>query len=174
MKKIISIVVVIFTFYLLSCIIHPYVEAAYVLPYPSYMPGNKLYRISRLIDTINKFWYAGNIAQVKYHLSLSDKYLVEAKTLFEYKQYLLAVDALHRSREEFDAIPFYVAQGKKEGKDMSMFEQIISDATIAHREVLDMLKNQLPKDFYWQPEKSQGTNLSIEKELDTVLESLKK
>jgi len=62
------------------------IHAEYVLPYPSYMPGNKIYRVSRVVDKIKKYWYFGNIAQIKYHLALADKYLVEAKTLMEYDQ----------------------------------------------------------------------------------------
>jgi len=81
--------------------VSPQVRAEYVLPYPSAMPGNKLYRIMRIIDELKKPLYFGSITRYKYHLSLADKYLVEAKTLFEYKQYLLAVDALERSDREF-------------------------------------------------------------------------
>ena len=73
------------------------VFADYTLPYPSYMPGNKLYKASRLFDELQKYWHWGNIASVKYRLKIADKYLVEAKVLFEYKQYVLALDALERS-----------------------------------------------------------------------------
>src|SRR5450759_4493421 len=91
------------------------VYADYVLPYPSYMPGSSLYKVSRVVDRLKFYWSWGNIAQIKYHLALSDKYLVEASTLMEYKQYLLGVDALRRSDAEFTKLPVYVAGAKKEG-----------------------------------------------------------
>src|SRR5450759_5012191 len=77
------------------------VYADYVLPYPSYMPGSSLYKVSRVVDLLKFYWSWGNIAQIKYHLALSDKYLIEAKTLMEYKQFLLGTDDLRRYDKEF-------------------------------------------------------------------------
>ena len=77
----------------------------YVLPYPSYMPGNPMYKIRQILERAQEYWYFGDMAKVKYHLKMADKYLVEAKTLFEYKQYLLAVDALQRSNQQFQPLP---------------------------------------------------------------------
>lgn len=112
MKKILILVLIIFICFLTV----PSVRADYVLPYPSVMPGNKLYRITRIVDQLKKYWYFGNIAQIKYHLGLSDKYLVEAKTLFEYKQYLLATDALKRSSDQFSQIHQYVIKAEAGGR----------------------------------------------------------
>lgn len=137
------------------------VRADYVLPYPSFMPGNKLYRISRLVDEVKKYWYWGRIGQIKYHMMLSDKYLVEAKTLFEYKQYLLAVDALARSNFHFKAI--------KAGS----FD-LIREQSLAHRQVLEELRMELPDQFDWTPERKNTTVLPIGKLLEeaTVIRSL--
>lgn len=143
------------------------VYADYVLPYPSYMPGNALYRISRIIDIAKNYWYWGTIAQIKYHIGLSDKYLVEAKTLFEYKQYLLATDALQRSDKELSGLPARLSEGNREGKDMSDQQSILSDAMEKHITVLDLMKKQLPNEFQWTPEKASATNLSIGLLLDT-------
>jgi len=82
--------------------------SSYILPYPSYMPGNKLYRISRFIDSISRYWYWGNLSNIKYHQKLSDKYLVEAKVLFDYGQYFLGVEALKRSNEEIKLVRPYI------------------------------------------------------------------
>lgn len=122
---------------------------AYTLPYPSYMPGHRLYKVSRIFDSLKSYWYWGTIAQSKYHRSLSDKYLVEAKTLFEYKQYLLAVDALNRSNEHI--------------KTFSHEQMKI------HRDVLEQLKQALPKEFLWQPEKQTSTLLPLHKLLDEAI-----
>ncbi len=137
------------------------VHAEYVLPYPGYMPGNKLYVISRLIDTLRQPFYFGNISAYKYHLGLSDKYLVEAKTLFEYKQYLLASDALLRSDSEFARVPVYLRRAASEGKDVRALELQLREAAARHTQVLTGLQSGLPDTFEWKPEKSDATTLSI-------------
>jgi len=165
MKKIIAVII---SFYLSFIIGHlALVHAEYVLPYPSYMPGNKMYRVSRILDTVKKFWYWGTIAQIKYHLGLSDKYLVEAKTLFEYKQYLLATDALKRSDAALADIPSLINKGSGEGKDMSQFAKTVVEAMQVHVEKLTAMAGQLPGEFLWTPEKKDATNLSIEQMLNT-------
>lgn len=137
------------------------VRADYVLPYPSYMPGNKFYRVSRLLDKLENYWYWGNIAQVKYHLKLSDKYLVEAKTLFEYKQYLLGINALIRSDREFKFIPADLIKAAYEGKDISKLEQLVKDAATEHIKVLTKLESEIPKKFVWMPEKQKSQELNL-------------
>lgn len=142
------------------------VHAEYVLPYPSYMPGNKIYRVTRIIDRIKKPLYFGSLGRYKYHLSLADKYLVEAKTLFEYRQYLLAVDALERSDREFASAAPYVSRGMKEGKDMRIYARNLQDASDVHISVLENLKEMLPASFEWRPEKTSATNLRLADMLD--------
>lgn len=137
------------------------VYADYVLPYPSYMPGNKLYRVTRIADRLKKYWYWGNIASIKYHLALSDKYLVEARTLMEYRQYLLGADALRRSDAEFTKLPLYVAGAKKEGVDVHGLQFLVAAATGKHIEVLTGLLPVVPPDFTWTPEKSKPTALPL-------------
>ena len=145
------------------------VRAEYVLPYPSFMPGNKIYTIARIIDSIKRYWYFGNISKVKYHLGLSDKYLVEAKTLFEYKQYLLGVDALKRTTKQFQTLPLYVKQAKLEHKDMNAFILTISEAAVIHRSVLNEMKISSPESFQWVPEKASSSDLLLHNELDNAI-----
>lgn len=122
---------------------------AYTLPYPSYMPGHKFYKISRLLDKAKSWWYWGTLGQRKYHSALSDKYLVEAKTLFEYQQYLLAVDALKRSNEHLMLISLRSNEQMK-----------------AHVDILYQLKQILPREFLWRPEKQEPTYLPLHQILD--------
>lgn len=131
------------------------------------MPGNKLYQVSRVVDQLKKYWYFGNIAQIKYHLGLADKYLVEAKTLMEYKQYLLATDAMNRSDREFLQLPKYVSDAKKEKKDMSVFVALIVEAAEIHRSVLSALEPTVPEQFIWTPEKEKPTELNLNVLLQT-------
>ncbi len=127
------------------------VRAEYVLPYPSFMPGNKLYRLTRIIDKLKNYWYFGEIAQAKYHRGLSDKYLVEAKTLFEYKQYLLGGDALRRSDEEFAKTPKNPEAAQK------------------HIEILTGLLSIVPDSFTWTPEKAGSTELPLKDLLEASI-----
>src|SRR3990167_5335496 len=74
-----------------------FAESSYVLPYPAAMPGSIWYEIDLLKEKAYQFLYFGDLSQFAYNLSEADKYLVEAKTLFEYKQYLLGYQALLKS-----------------------------------------------------------------------------
>lgn len=145
------------------------VHASYVLPYPSYMPGNTLYKVSRLIDSVKQYWYWGNLAQVKYYLGLSDKYLVETKTLFEYKQYALGVDALTRSTEAFQKLPDLVVAGQKEGKDMAPSITLIGEAAGEHKRVLEYMKDESPSQFRWTPEKTSPSDLFLHQDIEKAL-----
>ena len=137
------------------------VFADYVLPYPSFMPGNKVYRLTRIIDRISGFWYFGNVAQAKFHLKLSDKYLVEAKTLFEYGQYLLGVDALSRSDREFSTLPEAVAEARNMRIDVSQLVDTIRAAEEKHTSVLTSVEGYVPAEFTWTPEKTSATHLKL-------------
>lgn len=142
------------------CIV-PSVQASYMLPYPSAMPGNKVYRINRIIDSLKNYWYIGNIAQLKYHLALADKYLVEAKTLMAYQQYLLGKDALIRSDIHFAKLVQLFKNIQADKKDTIQFQTIIQEATDTHILTLNVLQSNTPEDFIWSPEKTAATQIPI-------------
>lgn len=137
------------------------VFASYVLPYPSYMPGNKLYRLSRIVDRLKLSWSWGSIAQTKAYMSLSDKYLVEAKTLFAYKQYLLGADALKRSNTAYEQVPIYIQRGRSERKDMSSVVTQVRESVVVHTEFLSQMEKEVPREFVWTPEKTSATSLPL-------------
>jgi hypothetical protein len=151
--------------FLFSCfvLLHTFsvVHAEYVLPYPSFMPGNKLYKVMEVVDLLKKYWSFGNIAQVKYHLSRSDKYLVEAKTLIEYKQYLLGSSALQKSTSEFLLIDRYLTAALAEGKDVAELRQIVADAAAVHIETLNAIEKNAPSSVTWTPEKTSATDIDF-------------
>jgi len=146
-----------------------HVRASYVLPYPSFMPGNRLYRVSRFLDKIQYFWYWGSLARIKYHLHLSDKYLVEAKTLFEYHQYLLAVDALTRSNDHFLSLLPWVGRARTEGKDVSGVRVLLAQAVEKHRHVLGKIAREVPSEVEWKPERQVPTRLFLKERLDEAV-----
>jgi hypothetical protein len=116
----------------------------------------------RIVDTLKNFWYWGNIAQTKYHLELADKYLVEAKTLMEYNQYLLGSDALLRSDREFKKLTNFIRRAKNEKKDISLLKKAVEGASGKHGEVLKLLSGILPDHFTWTPERDTPTELKLQ------------
>lgn len=141
------------------------VRAAYVLPYPSFMPGNKFYPVMRLLDETKRYWYWGNLSSYKYYQGQSDKALVEAKTLFEYHQYLFAMDALQRSNRAVEEENTYLLRAGDEGIDLHLTRQIVLEAMSEHETVLKRLIDELPQEFVWTPEKQRAQVLSIRQEL---------
>jgi hypothetical protein len=150
----------IFSFFTLKV---AFANSDYVLPYPSFMPGNKFYTVSKVFEKLEKYWYFGNFAQFKYNLKLSDKYLVEAKTLFEYKQYLFAVKALKDSDMYFKNTSIYLKKAKKEEKDITEKNKILISASQKHKEILQEIEKNIPDNFNWQPEKLDSTYLDFKK-----------
>lgn len=144
-------------------------ESSYVLPYPSYMPGSVFYGLHRGWEIIAKYWYFGNFSQFVYNLKFSDKYLVEAKTLFEYKQYLLAQNAMIKSDKYFDKAFLFLKKAKEEGKDISQKDVLFKEAAQKHIEVLKKIKQSVPEVFMWTPEKERETSLSLWKQIENAV-----
>ncbi len=142
-----------------------FASSSYVLPYPGHMPGNKLYILDQAVDTVHNLFSFGNISQFKYRLSLSDRYLVEAKTLFEYKQYKLAMNALLKSDENFvKAYPF-LKKAQKQGVNISEKEKLFQEASAKHRETLLELIPKVPREFFWEDENSKPLKLKIHEKI---------
>ena len=113
-----------------------------------------------------KYWYFGNLGQFTYNLKQSDKYLVEAKTLFEYKQYFLGMNALDKSNLYFINTLPYLSKAKLEYKDINKSRNVLSEAILKHVDVLMQLEKDVPVVFIWSPEKSTSTTLEIKKTID--------
>lgn len=137
------------------------IAAEYVLPYPSYMPGNMLYTVSHWIDTVQKYWHFGDIAGLKYNRTMSDKYLIEAKTLFEYKQYKLAVSALQKSNEHFTDALVYLIDVNASGKDNGEQAAILRQSADQHNKVIAALDESLPDTIVWNEEQKESEELSL-------------
>lgn len=141
-------------------------QSSYVLPYPSEMPGSTFYRLSLVKEWIERYWYFGNFGQYAYNMKMSDKYLVQSKTLFEYEQYLLAYKALERSNRYFSKINQFLDFAEKEGKDISEKGRVLTLASRKHIEVLEKLKKENPQETLWAPENDKKVLLFLHKILD--------
>jgi hypothetical protein len=146
-----------------------FAQSDYVLPYPSAMPGSIWYKIHLVQEKIDQFWYFGSFGQFDYNLKQSDKYLVEAKTLFEYRQFLLAYEALKKSDAYFQKVPYYLNRAEQEGKNIIDKKKILKAAALRHSEVLNRLQKEVPDTFFWQPEKKSATDLNIKQEVENSI-----
>lgn len=144
-------------------------QSPYVLPYPSYMPGNFLYRPRLIVSKLAAFIYFGDFGKFDYDLKESDHYLVEAKTLFEYKQYLLGYRALEQSDYYFQMIYSNLESAKRNKKNTSEKRKILGNAAAKHVEVLAGLESQLPNKFNWTPEKSNPTIINFTETLNNSI-----
>lgn len=138
-----------------------FAQSNYVLPYPSKMPGNLSYKIHIIYENVSKYWYFGDFGQFDYNLKMSDKYLVEAKTLFEYKQYLLGYNALQKSNSYFLNIMPNLVSAEKKNKNILQKKTILNEASQKHIEILKKMEINTPDTFNWQPEKALPTMLDI-------------
>lgn len=141
----------------------------YVLPYPSYMPGNFLYKPRLIVSKLAAFIYFGDFGKFDYSLKESDHYLVEAKTLFEYKQYLLGFKALEQSDYYFELIYPNLESARRNKKNISEKRKLLRDAATKHIEVLTNLESQLPNEINWTPEKSTPTIINFTKTLNNSI-----
>lgn len=157
-------------FVLLFAVQPSHASSSYVLPYPSRMPGNIFYKIHLAEEKILQYWYFGDFGQFNYNLKESDKYLVEAKTLFEYNQYLLGFNAIKKSDYYFKQTLPYLLKARGEGKDISENKGVLRQAAGKHQEVLLKMEQEVPEVFTWSPEKSLPTKLNLK---DAIIEAIK-
>lgn len=168
MKKSLCILILFFLFFGYSSKI--FAQSNYVLPYPSAMPGSIFYKLNLVKEKVMKYWYFGDFGQFDYNLKYSDKYLVEAKTLFEYKQYLFAYYALKKSDQYFKNIQPSLENARKQNKNITQRQNVLKSAGLKHVELLNFIKMVTPDNFVWNPEKAAPTNLNLEK---AIKESIK-
>jgi len=172
MKSLIWVYLLVFV--VLKCLpSNAFAESSYVLPYPSAMPGSIFYRLNLIREEILRYWYFGDFGGFHFNLKQSDKYLVEAKTLFDYKQYLLAHKALQKSDKYFKEIYPYILSAKENGKDITDKEKILKSASHKHIEELVKIKENVPVVFDWVPEKSSPTTLRLWEALDESIKQRK-
>ncbi|MBI2031263.1 MAG: hypothetical protein HYT08_01475 [Candidatus Levybacteria bacterium] len=143
-----------------------FAQSSYVLPYPSFMPGSPFYKINLIKDKILKYWYFGKFGQFNYNLKQADKYLVEAKTLFEYDQFLLGQKALKKSDEYFYNIRSNLDNSKANKESIDSKRTLLKEASLKHIEALLMLREGIPEKVYWRPEKSFSTKIYLKKDIE--------
>lgn len=141
-------------------------QTDYVLPYPSFMPGSLFYKAHLVWEEVMRYWYFGDFGQFSYNLKQADKYLVEAKTLFEYKQYLLGYQALQKSDVYFDKVSRYLSIAQGEKKDTSQKTVTHKMAALKHIEFLSLMKEKVPEEFVWKPEQAPPTVLNLREAIE--------
>ena len=149
----------------LACSV-PVAATDYSLPESTVLPDQKLlYRISRNLDRVSSWYTWGDVAAVKRHLRLADKYLVEAKLLFKKRNFLYAIDALERSNLEFERIPRSIEHAILSGKDIISLRTDVQDAAKAHVAVLGVLSEQVPEVLVLTPADEESEQFEIREQL---------
>ncbi len=151
-----------------------FAKSSYILPYPGAMPGSTLYKPRVFLEKLSGYWHFGNFGQFTYNLKQSDKYLVQAKILFEYGQYLLAYNALKKSDGYFIKTFPNLEKAKTQGKDIRQNRDLLSSAAKTHTEILAEIKKIVPDKFNWQPEKGTSTLLNLQSAIDLSISMRKK
>lgn len=159
-----------FLFFLIFSARSVFAQSTYVLPYPSSMPGSLAYKIHVVYENFSRYWYFGDFGQFDYSLKMADKYLVEAKTLFDYKQYLLAYNALKKSDQYFLKIYPNLIKAEKNGKNISQKKTILDSAAQKHIEIIRELDVDIPSVFVWKPEKMPATTLNLREALNVSIQ----
>lgn len=153
-----------------SFFVGPSFASSYVLPYPSTMPGGLAYKLHLAWERALRYWYSGSFGQFVYNLKKSDKYLVEAKTLFEYQQYLLGYTALEKSNEYFALTLPSLDKAKSEGKNIEAKRIVLHQASLKHIEVLQKMERETPAEFTWSPEKNPASLLHIQRAIQKAIQ----
>jgi hypothetical protein len=125
------------------------------------MPGNKLYVARQFLEQVQEFWYFGDMSKVKYHIKMADKYLVEAKTLFEYKQIKLGEVSLSISNDHFAKAVLYERDVAYEKKDKGEQEELLKNSGHKHSEIINLLMKDLPEKINWQEEKKDSETIWV-------------
>lgn len=139
--------------------------SSYVLPYPSDMPGSKFYAIGQIIEEVERIWFFGDFSQFHYNLKNSDKYLVQAKTLIEYNQFLLANEAVKRSDEFFISSKKNLKNASNKKKPTGEKRALLRRAAEKHIQVLSESLEKAPEEFDWVPEKEKPTKLFLKRQI---------
>lgn len=162
--------IILFLFISLLIIAFPCkIYASYTLPYPGIMPGNKLYLLAEAIDYTKGFFAFGDFATFSYNLSQSDKYLIEAKTLFEYGQHELALRALKKSNLHINESKKAIELAAKHHKNISEKEKKLHSAIDKHNQILSKLYQELPEEVLWSEEDQVPVKLKLRKEINTAV-----
>lgn len=156
------------SFILISCIFITKIQAYsdYVLPYPSSMPGSFAYKLENFKERVSKYYYYGDIGRYRYNTFYSDKYLVEAITLFNYKQYFLGYESLQKSNEYFKNISLSLNSANKHDKHTSNFINSYKSESDKHIEELEKLKLIVPFNYNWQAENEKANLLKLHALID--------
>lgn len=169
MKKIFFAQLIIVLYCLVTILPPQKVFADYVMPYPSVMPGNKIYILYEFADKIKEWWSFGSLAGFSYHLMIADKKLIETKTLFEYKQYLLATKALPLYEYHLIYAQKSLINAQLEDKDINQKNMLFKDAIRKHKEILESLKTGLPNKYTWVEENRSAKELLIYEMIDHAI-----
>lgn len=116
-----------------------------------------------------QYWAYGDFGQFSYNLQASDKYLVEANTLFAYNQYVLALDALEKSNSFYTKVKPALVSARIHHKDIQAKSDLLKQAAKAHITVLTHLEKELPSTFVWEEENQKPQILPLHSDIQDAI-----
>lgn len=115
----------------------------YELPYPGILPGNPLYSVKSVRDSLMQWMTRDNIKKAQLRLQISDKQVRGAQMLLKDKDYDRAEKILIDGEDIFDRALEDALNAKEQGASpTSEFREKMRVSNLKHKEVIsDILKS---------------------------------
>lgn len=112
-------------------------KSSYFLAYPGILPDNPLYKIKMIRDRL-KIWFTGEtVEKASLYLLYSDKRLGAGKILIEGGKPELGIPTLVKGERYFESAILETEKAKREGKDISLLQNSLKEASLKHEEILN-------------------------------------
>ncbi len=109
----------------------------YELPYPGILPGNPLYGLKTIRDSVLGFFISNPLKKAEYDLLLSDKDLQATVSLIQQKSDDKTVSAtLALAENNFEQAVLKTQEAKKQGINTTVFMSKLALANKKHQEVI--------------------------------------
>lgn len=130
---------------------HPAVAAQddrvnYELPYPGILPGNPLYSVKSVRDSMMQWMMRDNIKKATLRLQISDKHARGAQMLLKDKDYDRAEQILIDGEEMFEKAIEDALNAKEQGASpTSEFKNKLKTSNLKHKEVISDILKSIPQ-----------------------------
>lgn len=138
------------------------IEIDYALPYPGRVsPDNPLWSIKALRDKVWSMLTTNPSRKAELSLLFADKRIVMSKVLFEKDKAEIAFSTLTKAEKYLEEAFNLEEQNRRNGIDTSEFLNILSRASLKHREVIDEILKIAPEDAKPEAIKVQDYSKSV-------------
>lgn len=145
-------------------------KVKYNLPYPGVLPDNPLFFFKSSRDMVLEIMTRDNVKKANLYLLLSDKQASMALSLEKKGREKLAVQTMAKAEASFLKLVKALQLAKKQGSPSEgAFIQTVKLSNDKHREVIEILRKELPQDNSLDAvQEILKTNEKVKKELSTL------